>query len=155
MPTALAMPWPRGTGGGLDAGGMTIFRVAGGLGAKLTEALDLVDRHVFVAGQIQARVEQHGAVAGRQHETVAVWPVRRLGIEFQVAGKENGGDIRCSHRQAGVAGIGLLHSIHGKKIGLHWPSGRVCREKSWLFRLFRVKGDSRSNYPKSGLIHSR
>ena len=48
----------------------------GGLAAELAEALELVDRHVLVAGQMEQRIEQHRAVAGRQHEAVAVGPVR-------------------------------------------------------------------------------
>jgi hypothetical protein len=65
-------------GGGLDAGGMTVFRMAGGLRAELAELLQVVDGHVRVAGQIQQRIEQHRAMAGRQHEAVAVRPVRLL-----------------------------------------------------------------------------
>ena len=62
---------------------MAVFRVAGGLGAELTELLQLLDRHVRVAGQIEQRVEQHRAVAGREHEAVAVGPLRLLGIEAE------------------------------------------------------------------------
>ena len=67
----------------LDAGGMAVFGMAGGLGAELAEMLDLVDRHVLVAGQIEQRVEQHRAVAGRQDEAVAVGPVRVGGSNFR------------------------------------------------------------------------
>ncbi len=47
-----------------DARGVAVFRVAGGLGAKLAELLDVLDRHVGVAGQVKQRIEQHRAVAG-------------------------------------------------------------------------------------------
>ncbi|MNZ77246.1 hypothetical protein D3C78_957760 [compost metagenome] len=90
-------------GGRFDAGRMAIFGMAGGLGAELTETLDLVDRHVLVARQIEQRVKQHRTMACRQHEAVAVSPERRLGIEFQVTGEKNGGDISGAHRQTGVA----------------------------------------------------
>ena len=63
-------------GRGLDAGGMAVFGMAGGLGAELAEVLDLVDGHVLVAEEIEQRIEQHRAVAGRQDEAVAVGPVR-------------------------------------------------------------------------------
>ncbi len=102
-------------GGGFDAGGMTIFRVACGLGAELAEGLDVFDRHVLISGEIEERVDQHGAVAGRQHETVAVRPERVLRVEAQVAGEENGRDIGAAHGHAGVAGIGLFHCIHGEE----------------------------------------
>ncbi len=42
----------------------------------LAETLQLIDRHVRIAGEIEQRIEQHRAMAGRQHETVAVGPVR-------------------------------------------------------------------------------
>ena len=51
--------------------------------AELAEVLDLLDRHGLVAEQMQQRIEQHRAVAGRQHEAVAVGPVRIGRIEFQ------------------------------------------------------------------------
>ena len=75
------------TGGGFDARGMTEFRMAGGLGAELAELLDVLDGHVLVARQIEQRVEQHRAMPGRQDETIAVCPERRLRIEFQVTGE--------------------------------------------------------------------
>jgi hypothetical protein len=94
---------------------MAVFRMAGGLGAELAELLDVFHRHVLVTGEEQQRIKEHGTVAGRQHETVAVRPERVLRIEFQKAGKEDGRDIGSAHRQAGMAGIGLLYSIHGKE----------------------------------------
>ena len=129
-------------GCGFDAGRVAIFGVAGGLGTELTETLDLVDRHVLVARQIKQRVKKHRAMTCRQHEAVAIRPERRLGIEFQVTGEENGGDISGAHRQTGMAGIGLLHCIHGKK------SDRICHPVVFVARnhgfsvCFRVKGDS-------------
>ena len=81
MPTALPRPWPERAGGRLDAARMAALGMAGGAAAELAEALDLVDRHVGIAGQVQQRVEQHRAVPGRQHEAVAVGPVRRRRIE--------------------------------------------------------------------------
>src|SRR5262245_65021535 len=41
-----------------------------------SKALDLVDRHVRVARQVQQRIEQHRAVTGREDEAVAVRPIR-------------------------------------------------------------------------------
>ena len=64
-------------GGGLDALGVEILGVARRQRSELAEMLDLVERHVLVAGEIQQRIEQHRAVAGREHEAVAVRPVRR------------------------------------------------------------------------------
>ena len=49
----------QGAGGGLDALGMAVFRVAGGDRAPLPEVADLLDGHVFIAGQMQHAVKQH------------------------------------------------------------------------------------------------
>ena len=112
----------------LDAGGEAVFGMAGGLRSELAEALDLGDRHVGVAGEVEAGIEQHGAVAGRQHEAVTVRPFRVLGIEFQIAGEQNRGDIGAAHGEAGVAGIRLLDGVHGKEAdGVRHPVMLVAR----------------------------
>ena len=64
-------------GGGLDAGRMAVFRMARGARAELAEALQLLDVHGRIAGQMEQRVEQHRAVARRQHEAIAIGPVGR------------------------------------------------------------------------------
>ena len=63
------------TGRRLDAGRAFGFGMAGRLAAELTEVFDVVERKI-VAGKIEQRVEQHRAVAGREHETVAIEPMR-------------------------------------------------------------------------------
>ena len=89
---------------------------------------ELVDRHVRVAGQIEAGIEQHRAVASRQDETVAVGPLRVQRIEFQVSREQHGGDVGAAHRQAWVAGIRLLDRVHGKEAyGVRHPVMLVAR----------------------------
>ena len=100
---------------GLDPGGVAVFGMAGRERTELTEALDLVDRHLLVAGEMKQRVEQHRAVAGREHEAVAVGPGRIGRVEFQEARKQDGGDIGRAHRQAGVARLRLLDRIHRQR----------------------------------------
>jgi hypothetical protein len=102
-------------GRGLDAGGVAIFGMAGGAAADFAEMPDLLDGHVRIAGEIEQGIEQHRAMPGRKHETVAVGPVRLGRVEFQKARKENGGDIGHPHRQAGMAGLGVLHGVHREK----------------------------------------
>jgi hypothetical protein len=68
-----------------------------------------------MAGEVQQRVEQHRAVPGREHETVAVGPARVGGIVFQEAGPQAGGGIGHAHRHAGMAGLRLLHRIHRQR----------------------------------------
>ena len=101
-------------GGGLDAGGMAEFRMARGLRAQLAEVLDLVQRHVLVAQEIEQRIHQHGAVAGGEDEAVPVGPVRIGGIEFEELGEQHGGDVGGTHGQARMARIGFLDRIHAE-----------------------------------------
>ncbi len=102
-------------GGRLDAGRMAIFRVARRARAELAEVLELLELHLGIAGEIEQRVEQHRAVAGRQHEAVAVGPIGVRGVELQEAREQHGGDIGHAHGHAGMAGIGLLHGVHGQR----------------------------------------
>ena len=114
MPTALASPWPSGPVVVSMPGRMAVFRMPGGLRAELAEVPQLVDRHALVAEEMKQRIEQHRAVAGGEHEAVAVGPVRVGGVELQMLGEEHRGDVGRAHRQAGMAGIGRLHRVHGK-----------------------------------------
>ena len=102
-------------GRGLDAERVAVLGVAGGAGAQLAEALQLVQRHVRIAGEVEQRVEQHRAVAGRQHEAVAVGPVGMLRVELQEPRPQHGGDVGHAHGHAGMAGLGLLDGVHGER----------------------------------------
>ena len=53
----------QGAGGGFNASHMAKLGVACGDGAPLAEVLDLVQRDVFVARQVQQRIDQHRAMA--------------------------------------------------------------------------------------------
>ncbi len=97
---------------GLDALGMEVFRMSGGQRSELAKVLELVERHVAIAGEIQQRIQQHRAVAGRQDEAVAVRPFRLGGVILQKLREQHGGDVGGAHRQAGVAGFGLLDRVH-------------------------------------------
>ncbi len=99
-------------GGRLDAGHMAIFGVPGAGAAQLAETADVVERGLRVARQEQQRIEQHRAVAGRQHEAVAVGPMGGRRIEFEELGEQNGRRIGHAHRHAGMAGFGGLDRIH-------------------------------------------
>ena len=103
------------TGRGLDAGRVAVFGMAGRQRAELAETLDLLDRHLLVAEKIKQRVDQHRAVAGREHEAVAIGPRRIGGIEFQKAREQHRRDIGRAHRQAGMAGLRPLDRIHGQR----------------------------------------
>ena len=86
----------------LDATGMADLRMTGGDRTDLAEVAELRHRHVFIAGQVKKRIDEHRAVPGGKNEPVAVWPVRRRGIELQMVGEQRRGDIGHAHRHAGV-----------------------------------------------------
>ena len=106
-------------GGGLDALGVEVLGVSRRQRSELAEILDLVERHVLVAGEVQQGIEQHRAVSGREHEAVAVRPGRSRGVEFEELREQHGRDVGGAHRQAGMAGFRLFDGIHGK------PANRI------------------------------
>ena len=109
----------KGTGGGLHARRIAVFRVTRRFRMQLAEALELVHRQV-VAGQMQQRIQQHRAVAVGQHKAVAVKPFRVGRVMAQVMVPHDFGDFRHAHRRARVAGLGFFHCIHGQR------PDRVC-----------------------------
>lgn len=75
-------PLPEQPGSDLDATLGMPLGMAFGAGPELAEPLELFERELRVAGQVQQRVEQHRTMPGREHETVAVEPERIGRIEF-------------------------------------------------------------------------
>src|SRR5262249_1707944 len=71
-------------GGYLHPGREVVFRVARGLALPLTKALQLVERQV-VARQVEERIDEHRAVARRQDEAIAIWPLGIAWIKPQEA----------------------------------------------------------------------
>ena len=103
-------------GGGLDAGRVAVFRDGRAVSEpSWRKRLISLDRHRLVAGEMEQRVEQHRAVAGREHEAVAVGPGRIGRIEFEEAREQHGRDIGRAHGQAGMAGLRLLDRVHRQR----------------------------------------
>ena len=101
-------------GRGLDARRHDVFRVARRLGPSWRKRLSSSSVIARDAGEVEQRVEQHRAVAGRQHEAVAIGPVRIGGVEFQELREQHRRHVGRAHRQAGMAGLGLLDRVHGE-----------------------------------------
>ncbi len=99
----------------LDAGGVMDLGVARRARAPGAEVSDLLQRHVRVAGQVETGVQQHRAVTGRQHEAVAVGPVRVLRVVAHHLREEEVADRRHAHRHAGVAVAGVLDRVHRER----------------------------------------
>ena len=72
--------------------------MAGGDRIHLAETLDLVERHLLVAGEIEQRVKQHRAVTGRQYEAITVGPGEVGRVEFQELREQNGRHVGGAHR---------------------------------------------------------
>jgi hypothetical protein len=100
--------WP---GGDLDAGGVTVLRMAGGPGAPLPELLDVVERQA-VAAQVEHGVQQHRGMAGGEDEPVPVGPPRVGGVVAHDPGEEHVGERSQRHGGSRMAGVGLLDGVH-------------------------------------------
>ena len=112
---AVAEALPERAGGRLDAGREVRLGVARRLRSPLAEILELVERQI-VARQVQERVEQHRAVAGRQYEAIAIGPVRIGRIVLQVARPENEGVVGGAHGQTRVAALGLFDGVDREEL---------------------------------------
>ena len=88
--------------------------MSGGRAAQLTKIANLLHRHVRVAGEMKQRVKQHGAVAGGEHKTVAVGPVGRGRVEFEIAAEQHRRHVGHAHGHAGMAAVRGLNRIHGQ-----------------------------------------
>ena len=115
MPTALPRPWPSGPVVVSMPGAWPYSGWPAVLEPSWRKLRELLHRHAGIAGQMQQRVEQHRAVAGREHEAVAVRPIGRGGVELQEPGEQHGRHVGHAHRHAGMARLGLLHGIHGER----------------------------------------
>ncbi len=119
---------PERPGGAFRAFEVGVFRMPGAGTAQLPELANVVHRRRGVAGEVQQRVEQHRAVPGGEHETVAVRPFRRGGIELQKLRIEHRRDIGHAHRHAGMAAVRRLDSVHrqgANGIGHGPEAGRI------------------------------
>ena len=111
-PDAVGESLPQRPGRRLDAEGRALG-VPGRARAPLAEALELGQREV-VAGQVQDGVQEHRPVAGREHEAVAVGPVRRGRVVLHHPCEQHVGGGRHGQREPGMAGVGPLHGIHAE-----------------------------------------
>ena len=80
MPTALAMPWPSGPVVVSMPGGVAVLGMARRVGLPSWRKFFRSSRVELVPGEVEHRVEQHRRVARREHEAVAVEPVRVLRV---------------------------------------------------------------------------
>ena len=128
-------------GRGLDAAARVVFGMAFAVRAELAEALDLVEGDLRVAAEVEQRVEEHGAVAVRLHEAVAVEPERVLGVELQVPREQRRGDVGGAERRAGMPFADALDRVHGQEADrIGHQAGIDVRHGSVSLRLAPLPG---------------
>ncbi len=151
----IAATLPERTSGRLHARGPPILRMTRRFAIELPEQLQVVDRQRRPAAvlalvdrpdprQVDQAVKQHRRVPDRQHEAVAVRPVRIVRVEVHEALPDRVGDRRERHRCARMPGIRLLHRIHRERAdrvdaelvdictsaGVHALGARGCFDRS-------------------------
>src|SRR5215212_11342240 len=87
--------------------------MARGLGAKLAEAFQLVERQI-VTSDVEEAVEQGRTVAGGENEAIPIGPFRILRVEVHELGEENVGHGSGAERQTGVARVCGLYRVDGE-----------------------------------------
>ena len=105
---------PERAGGRLDARCHIDLGMARRLRMQLAEVLQFVERQV-VAGQVQQRVLQHRAMTVRQHEAVAIGPVRVGRVVLEVPSPQRNRDLRHPHRHPRMTRFRLLDRVGGKE----------------------------------------
>ena len=118
----VAQPLAERAGGRLHPRRLAELRVPRRGRVQLAEVPQGVERHL-VAGEVQPAVEEHRPVAGRQHEAVAVRPLRGRRVEPQRLAEQHRPDLRAAERQPEVPGRTGVHGINGKSPGLRRGGG--------------------------------
>src|ERR671938_621772 len=88
--------------------------MARGRAADPPEVLEVVDGQP-VPGQVQERIEEHRRVAGREHEAVAVEPLRVRRVVLHHPGVEEVAERSEPHRRPRVPGVRLLDGVHRER----------------------------------------
>ncbi len=83
--------------------------------APLPKVLELIQREIIVARQIQQAIEQHRTVSGRQNKAIPIRPLRVFWVVPHHFCPQHIGSSGHSHRHAGVTGVGFLHAIHSER----------------------------------------
>ena len=103
-------------GGAFDADGLKGLRMTRSLAAQRAEVRDLLHWQI-IAREMQPSVEEHGAMACREHKAVTVQPLRVGWIALQKMAEECRAHLRRAEWQAEVAGRAFVDRVHGKTTG--------------------------------------
>ena len=113
-PDRVSKPLAEGPGGNFDAGRDSPFGVTRRPAAPAPEVLQIVEGEP-VPGQEQEAVQQHAAVSRREHEPVAVDPLRMSRVVAEVARPQNIGHGGRAHRQSRMSRCRLLDGIDAER----------------------------------------
>ena len=137
----------------LDARGVAVLRVAGGVAPPLAELLQLVEREV-VAREVEEAVEERRAVAGREHEAVAVGPAR--GSRGCASSASRRASSRRARRRAAGPGGRSWPSARCRWPARGWCSRRAGRAGGWRWSSYgsfvRTVGAVRGATPLAGAL---
>ncbi len=108
------MPLAERSGRRFHAGGDAVFGMARRSRMQLSEPLQLLHRQV-ITRQMQQRVQQHRAVPVRDHEPIAIEPLRIGRVVAQMTLPQHLGNLGHAHRHAGMTGVCFLHGVHRQR----------------------------------------
>ncbi len=109
------------------SGSPAILRMPRAATAQLPEALDVIERHGWLADhlvigvhgphacQMQSRIQQHRCMARRQYEAIAVGPDRLVRVKAQEVLPQRVHHRGDTHRRAGMTRVGLLNRIDAQR----------------------------------------
>src|SRR5207249_11394086 len=97
----------------LDPLRQAVIEKPGRPAAPLPELIEVVEGQVE-AREVERAVQQHARVTTGQDEPVAVRPVWVRGVVAQVLLPQHPGERRERHGRPGMAGVRLLHRVHGE-----------------------------------------
>ena len=101
-PHRVGDPLSERAGGDLDPGQVAVLGMTRGHRAELAEPLEVVLEADVVAGQVQGRIQQHRRVPAREHEPIAVRPVRLMRAVAHDPRVQDVRDRRQGHRGSRV-----------------------------------------------------
>ncbi len=104
---------PERAGSGLDAELRVVLGMSRGVRTQLPEVLQVIDGQ-RITREMQQRIQQHRCMPVRQHEAIAIRPLRIVRVVLQVMPPQHFCYVGHAHRGTGVAGVGLLDGIHGQ-----------------------------------------
>ena len=124
--------------GDLDAVGVAVFGVAGGLGAPGPQGLEVIQFQA-VAGEEQLDVERQRRMSGGEDKTVTANPVRVSRIVAHHLLEQQIRRRSQAHGGTGVTIANLLNGVGGQDAdGIHCLAVRLAPGKFLLFQMWHV-----------------